>query len=276
MATIIGMIQGKLTDFKFIDKEAIENQEAESLIGVSLTGIADCPQYYDMSNSQINEMKQMVQDTVDEYWELIGLKNKPTSITTVKPSGTVSLLVDSSSGIHARYAPYYVKRTIIGEESELYKFLTDNKIPYLDIPTINGRIFEFPLKSPKDAKVVADLTLDNQLDNIENGMKNWCTHNISSTVYVKEDEWELFGERLMQSKEFMALSFLPLDLNQDTSGFPYLPLEEITEQEYIRRKSIENDVDWNNIKNYYKDNVNTDDTNQKRDFACAGGACEIG
>ncbi|RLC08764.1 MAG: hypothetical protein DRI57_23385, partial [Deltaproteobacteria bacterium] len=276
MSAIIGMMQGRLTDFKFIDKEAVENQEEESLMGVSLTGIADCPQYQDMTNPQINQLKQRVQETVDKYWELIGLKNKPTSITTIKPSGTVSLLVDSSSGIHARYAPYYLKRTIIGEESELYKFLTDNKIPYLDIKGINGRIFEFPLKSPNRANVVADLTLDNQLDNVENSMINWCTQNTSSTIYVKENEWDEFGVRLMNSKEFMALSFLPLDVNQDTSGFAYLPLEEITEEVYLRRKEIENKVNWEQIKHYYKDNVNTDDSNQKRDFACVGGACEIG
>ena len=276
MTTIICMIQAKLTDFHFIDKESIKNQEEESLLGVSLTGIADCPQYNDMSSPQINRLKQEVEDTVDKYWQLIGLKNRPKSTTTIKPSGTVSLLVNSSSGIHARYAPYYLKRTIIGEESELYRFLTDNKVPYIEVPSVNGRIFEFPLKSPENALTVKDLTLDMQLDNVENALKNWASHNCSVTIYVKPDEWDKFGIRLIQSKEFLSLSFLPSNVNQDTSGFAYLPLEEISKKEYERRKEIEDKIEWENIKNYYTENVKTDDSEQKRDFACMGGACEIG
>ena len=132
------------------------------------------------------------------------------------------------------------------------------------------------MKAPKDAVTVDDLTLDKQLDNVENGLKNWATHNISSTIYVKPDEWDEFGVRLMNSKEFMALSFLPLDVNQDTSGFAYLPLEKITEEAYHERKEIEDKVDWNDISKYYTSDIKTDDTEQKRDFACVGGACEIG
>jgi len=274
IATIIGLIQGTLTNFKFIDEECKNNQEDESLLGVSLTGIADCPRYADMSNEKIKRLKETAILTSEYYWEFIGLKNKPKSITTIKPSGTVSLLVDSSSGIHARYAPYYIKRTIIGKESELYQFLTDNNIPYIDVESVNGRIFEFPLKAPKESKVVKDLTLENQLEIVENSMKNWCSHNTSATIYVQENEWDKFGKRLSDSKEFLALSFLPLDINQDTSGFAYLPLEEITEEEYLRRKKIENMVDWKDISKYYIMEIDENE-DQKRDFACMGGACEL-
>ena len=276
MSAIIGMMQVKLTNFNFIDDEVRRNQESESLIGVSLTGIADCTQYNDMTNPQINLLRAEVDSTVSKYWQRLGLKNKPKSTTTIKPSGTVSLLVDSSSGIHARYAPYYLKRTIIGEESELYKFLTDKKIPYIEVPSVNGRIFEFPFKSPQNAVTVHDLTLQNQLDNVANSLKNWASHNTSCTIYVKPDEWEQFGSELAKSDIFLSLSFLPLNINQDTSGFAYLPLEEISEEEYSRRKAIENKVNWQDISKYYSGKVKTDDTEQKRDFACVGGACEIG
>ena len=276
MVTFICMMQAKLTNFKFIDKEARENQEDESLLGVSLTGLLDCPNYQNVkNNTEIEKLKQVALDTVDKYWKKFGLKNKPTSVTTIKPSGTVSLLVDSSSGIHARYAKYYLKRMIIGEESELYKFLTDNNVPYIEVPSVNGRIFEFPMKAPDNALTVEDITLDIQLDNVEYGLKKWASHNISSTIYVKPDEWDKFGDRLANSDEFLALSFLPLDVNQDTSGFAYLPLEQITKEEYERRKVIEDKIVWENISKYFTSEIKTDDSEQKRDFACVGGACEL-
>lgn len=275
VAAIIGMMQGTLTDFHFISDEAKVNQDEEALLGISLTGIADCPQYSDMSCDAIKRLREMAEKTVDEYWELIGLKTRPKSITTIKPSGTVSLLVNSSSGIHARYAPYYLKRMIIGPESELYDFLADKGVPYITIQSVNGRIFEFPIKSPEKSKVVADLTLKNQLDNVEEACRNWCSHNTSCTIYVKSDEWGMFADRLIQSKDLLSLSFLPLDLNEDTSGFEYLPLEAIDEDEYLRRKKIEDSIVWDDIVAYYTDNIEIDDTNQKRDFACVGGACEL-
>ncbi len=275
LAAIIGMMQATLTDFKFIDDEVRQNQEEEALLGVSLTGILDCPQYNNLPEEILKTLKEKVEETVDEFWHVIGLKNRPISTTTIKPSGTVSLLVNSSSGIHARYAKHYIKRTIIGEESELYNFLTDNGVKYTEVDGVNGKIFEFPIKAPEKSLVVADITLDQQIDNVERATKHWCSHNTSSTIYVKNEEWNTFAERLINSKDILSLSFLPLELDVDTSGFAYLPLEAISEEDFLMRKETEDKIVWEDIKNYTLKAVSESDDEQKMEFSCVGGACEL-
>lgn len=277
VATIMALIQATLTKYKFVDKELQKNQREDPIIGVSLTGIQDCPQYRDLDGENIKALKDMVDKTVDDNWWKFGLKSRPKACTTVKPSGTVGLLVNASSGIHARYARYYVKRTIIGPESELYHFLADCGVPYLEVPSVNGRIFEFPVEAPEQSRLQDDFTLEDQLKSISNANRNWCDHNTSATVYVRDDEWEKLGDMLIESEDFLSLSFLPLSVSTDSSGFAYLPLEAIDEEDYKRRKEIEDKINWKKITDYYKEEhkISEDDEMQKRDFACSGGACSL-
>lgn len=272
-STILGLIQATFTDYGYIDEETKYNQETDPILGVSLTGLCDCPEYSTKSTypERLAILRDVANKTVDELWQKVGLKTRPKAITCVKPSGTVSQLVNSSSGIHPRYAKHYIRRVLIGSDSHLYDKLAKSGIPYLEFDCIDGRIFEFPMKAPEESVVVSDVNAFAQLKYINNVNKYWCDHNASCTVYAKNNEWDEIKSLLKGDHNFISLSFLPYEVTADTSGFLYLPYEETTSEDYDRRKSIEDLVKWENIIN---DNTK-ETTNHVREFACAGGSCAI-
>ncbi len=272
-ATILGLVQSLLTEYNFISPETHENQENDPIIGVSLTGLCDCPEYSTDKDyeSRMAILKDVAMKTTDELWGRIGLKNRPKAITCIKPSGTVSQLVNSSSGIHPRYAPYYIRRVLIGSDSHLYEKLANAGIPYLEFSGIDGRVFEFPMKAPDNSVVIKDVDALSQLSYINTVNNVWCDHNASCTIYVKNDEWESVKNVLKGKHSFVSLSFLPYEVSTDTSGFLYLPYQETTEADYIERKNKEFDIIWENI---ITDNTE-EKTNIVREFACAGGSCSI-
>jgi len=271
-ATILALLQATYTDYGFITTTAKFNQDDDPIIGVSLTGLCDCPQYSSDNDyeTRLSILKQVVDNTVNEFWKVVGLKNKPSASTCVKPSGTVSKLSNTSSGIHPRYSKFYVNRIIIGKESGLYESLAESGVPYLEFDSIDGRVFEFPMKAPENAITVEQMSAVDQLRYTNNVNNVWCDHNTSVTIYVKQDEWEDVKKIIKGENTFISLSFLPQEITADTSGFLYLPLESITEEEYNRRAEIESKIDINQVFN-----IKETTANNHREFACVGGSCSF-
>lgn len=273
-ATFLALVQATLTDYHFISEEAKENQENDPIIGVSLTGLCDCP-LYSFNNPKFTELlarlKNKVDETVKKYWELIGLKQEPKGKTCIKPSGTVSQIVNSSSGVHARFSKYYIRRVLVGSDSKLYNVLAKNGVPYLEFDCLDGRVFEFPIKSPENSVVVADMDAIKQLEYVSDINRHWCDFNASVTIYVKKNEWELVKTFLKHNKETIALSFLPHEASVDTTGFLYLVYEEIDENKYNElAKNIEH-ISWKRMMSRGIEEKMGD----HHEFACSGGVCSI-
>jgi ribonucleoside-diphosphate reductase alpha chain len=274
-ATILALLQGKLTDYHYISERAIQNQTNDPIIGVSLTGICDCEKYCnDESHLRYMILKNVVNNTVDEFWEYLDYKVKPKANTCIKPSGTVSKLSNTSSGIHARYGKYYISRILIGKESSLYYTLAQQKIPFQELNLkkhgMEGRVFSFAIKSPVNSKIVDDMNVLEQLRMIYIANKYWCDHNVSATVYIDDDEWDELKEILKKEHNFISLSFLPKNIKRDTSGFAYLPLEKCNKETYEQMAKVQNDVDMDAV---FK--VEENYRNNDREFACTGGSCSF-
>lgn len=271
-ATILGLLQANLTDYNFISPEVKKNQDEDPIIGVSLTGFYDCPKYFTGEyKSRLKILKGVVDNTVEEMWKIVGLSCKPKAATCVKPSGTVSQLVNCASGIHPRYAKFYIRRVLIGQDSHLYKSLVKCGVPYLEFDSIDGRVFEFPMRSPEGSVTTSELDALQQMRYINTVNETWCDHNASCTIYVKSHEWEMVKTLLKTNHNFVSLSFLPAEITSDTSGFLYLPYEEITEEEYNNRKAKEHTIKWEDVMN---DDVE-ESVNMNVEFACIGGVCAI-
>jgi ribonucleoside-triphosphate reductase (thioredoxin) len=273
-ATFLALLQATLTDYHFIDGEAKINQEIDPIIGVSLTGMCDCEKYSfnnkDLSfNLQI--LKNRVKETVSKYWKMIGLKQEPKGTTCVKPSGTVSQIVNSSSGVHARYAHYYIRRVLIGSDSKLYSLLAEKGVPYLEFDCIEGRVFEFPMKAPETSVIVSEMSALDQLNYVSMINKHWCDFNASVTIYVKKHEWEHVFDFLKNNKETIAVSFLPYEASVDTTGFLYLVYEEIDKDRYEEMNTKFIELKWEDIIT----NETEETSNKISEYACSGGVCSI-
>ena len=267
-ATILGTIQSTLTDFKYLRKIWQNNTEEERLLGVSLTGILDNPKL-----GKAEDLKRLRDIAVDTNLGLavqLGIPQS-TAITCVKPSGTVSQLVDSASGIHARHSAHYI-RTVRGDKKDpLSKFLIDQGIPYEDdlMQPDNTVVFSFPMKSPTKAVLREDLSAVTQLENWKNYQENWCEHKPSVTISVKEDEWFEVGSWVYDNfKDVAGVSFLP----HSDHTYKQAPYQDITKEEYLSlSKKMPRNVDWTLLSNYEQE----DNTTGTQELACSAGACEI-
>ena len=267
-ATILGTIQSTLTDFKYLRKIWKNNTEEERLLGVSLTGILDNPKLGDA-----DDLKRLREIAVDTNLGLSGRLGIPqsTAITCVKPSGTVSQLVDSASGIHARHSAYYI-RTVRGDKKDpLSLFLIDQGVPCEDdlMQPDNTVVFSFPMKSPTKAVLREDLSAITQLENWKNYQENWCEHKPSVTISVKEDEWFEVGSWVYENfKDVAGVSFLP----HSDHTYKQAPYQDITKEEYLTlSKQMPRNVDWTLLSNYEQE----DNTTGTQELACSAGACEI-
>lgn len=273
-ATYLALLQAMFTDYHFISEEAIENQEEDPIIGVSLTGLCDNKDFTfksDKLEEYLTILKDKVRETVDKYWKLVGLKQRPKGLTCVKPSGTVSQIVNSSSGVHPRFSQYYIRRVLIGSDSTLFESLARCGIPYLEFDGIDGRVFEFPMKSPDGCVVTEDMSALDQLEYITKINKHWCDFNASVTIYVKKHEWFDVYKYLKNNTETIAVSFLPYESSVDTTGFLYLVYEAIDKDEFeIRNKEFES-IRWSDVMNQEIGDKPAD----HREFACSGGVCSI-
>jgi len=272
IATIIGTYQSMLTDFRYVRSIWKKNQEEERLLGVSLTGIMDHPvlsQTNDTSILWLKEMKYIAIDTNKTWADKLGI-NQSVAITTVKPSGTVSQLVDSASGIHPRYSEHYIRTIRADKKDPLAQLMRQQGFPVEDCvhkPTTTD-IFCFPVQGPNHAVYRNDRSAIEQLEHYLMFQTHWTEHNVSITVYVKDHEWMGVGDWVYNHFDQIAgVSFLP----HSDHTYQQAPYTECTRQEYEDLLKIMPSFDWNQLALFEQD----DETVNTKELACTSGHCEI-
>ena len=273
-ATILGTFQSTLTDLKYLRKIWRDNTEQERLLGVSLTGIMDSELLNDATDTglekRLQELRQVAVDTNLGLSDALGIEQS-TAITCVKPSGTVSQLVNSASGIHARHSNYYI-RTVRGDKKDpLTQFLIDQNIPCEDdvMQPDNTTVFSFPVESPEKAVTRNDTSALAQLDLWLVYQKHWCEHKPSVTITVKEDEWLDVGAWVYNNFDNVAgISFLP----HTDHTYKQAPYQECSKKDYLSlAKNMPDNIDWSLLSEYEVE----DSTRGGQELACTADACEI-
>jgi len=265
LATILGTFQSTLVDFKYIRKIWKQNTEEERLLGVSLTGIMDSPL---TNNPQKNFLSGLKQVSIDINKELAKKLKIPqsTAITCVKPSGTVSQLVDSASGIHTRHSPYYIRTVRCDKKDPLTQLMIDKKIPHEPDVTAPDSVvvFSFPTESPKDSITRDSISALEQLDIWKKYQDEWCEHKPSCTVSVKEEEWMGVGAWVYKNfDKISGVSFLPYT----DHVYKQAPYQDITREEYLKlKKKMPKSIDFSLLKNYESE----DNTTGSQELACTG------
>lgn len=272
-ATVLGCMQSCLTDVHFLDDEWKKNMEEERLLGVSLTGVRDHPvlnKTTQLASMWLGVMREHAHQVAEECAEVLGI-NKPLAINCVKPSGTVSALLNTASGVHTRFSPYYVRRVRVSSTDVLCSFLMSQGVPHhpevgQDAETANTWVFEFPIKAPEDA--IFDTPALEQLDYWRMFKTCWCDHNPSVTIMVEEDEWLEVGSWVYRNWDIIGgLSFLP----KSDNVYQLAPFEAITKEEYEQRLSDMPDIDFDKLTEFER----TDETVGGQTFSCVGGSCDV-
>jgi ribonucleoside-diphosphate reductase alpha chain len=273
LATILGTIQSTFTHFPYLRKKWKDNTEEERLLGVSLTGIMDNP-LMTLKNkgleSTLEHLRNIAVDTNRDWADRLGIPQSA-AITCVKPSGTVSQLVDSASGIHARHSKYYI-RTVRGDNKDpLTQFMKEQGIPAEPdvMKPDQTTVFSFPVKAPKNAVVTEDMTAIDQLELWLAYQRNWCEHKPSVTINVRKDEWFEVGAFVYKHfDEMSGVSFLPY--NEHT--YQQAPYQEVGKSDYENLLSLmPKKIDWSKLSEYEKE----DTTKSSQTFACTGEVCEM-
>ena len=270
IATILGTYQSSLTGFRYISKEWNKNVEAERLLGVSVTGQWDSNAV--RKPETLKKMRAVVINTNKKYAKKMGI-NESTAVTSVKPSGTVSQTFDTSSGMHTRYSPYYIRRIRIASTDSLFKLLKDQGIPcYPEVgqneKTATTFVLEFPVKAPKNAVTTNDLTAIDQLEHWKNVKVNYTEHNPSITISVGENEWIEVANWVYENWEIVGgLSFLP----RFDHVYQLAPYEAIDKKKYEELLQRTKNIDFSKLMIY----ETKDETDVKKELACAGGTCEL-
>jgi len=284
LATVLGTWQSTLTNFKYLNRKWNENCEEERLLGVSMTGIMDCH----ITNGSLptngpggrpvrslpeilRELKQVAIDTNKEWSKKLNI-NQSAAITCVKPSGTVSQLVDSASGIHARHNPYYIRTVRADKKDPLAKMMSDVGFPHEDDVTKPDHtwVFSFPIKGPERGIYRKDMSAIEHLELWKVYQDNWCEHKPSITVSVNEDEWLGVGAWVYENFDKMSgVSFLPFA----DHSYRQAPYQDCTKVEYNALvKKMPTDIEWSKLSEY----ENQDMTHGSQELACsAEGGCEI-
>ena len=272
LATILGTAQSTLTKFPYLRKVWKDNTEEERLLGVSLTGIMDNELTSGKKHGldkTLEQLRQVAVETNKEWAAIFGIPESA-AITCVKPSGTVSQLVDSSSGIHPRHSSYYI-RTVRGDNKDpLTNFLIDSGVPseadFMKPDT--QTVFSFPMKSPRKSVMRDDMTAIQQLETWLTYQRHWCEHKPSVTISVRDEEWMEVGAFVFKHfDEMSGVSFLP----HSDHTYQQAPYQECTEEVYNDFSSKFGHIDWNGFKNYEQE----DNTQSSQTFACSGDSCEI-
>ncbi len=273
VATIIGTLQSTLTNFKYLRKIWKDNTEEERLLGVSLTGIMDHHVLSKNVDSKrwLEEMRQVAVDTNAEFANMLGIQQS-VAITCVKPSGTVSQLTDTASGIHARHNDHYI-RTVRGDNKDpLTQFLIEQGIhnePDVMKPD-STTVFSFAMKSPQGAVTRTQMTAIEQLELWKTYAIHWCEHKPSVTISVKEDEWMEVGAWVYENFDVASgVSFLP----HSDHTYQQAPYQDINADEYNEWKLHygEVNIDWDKLTEFEKE----DNTTGSRELACTAGVCEV-
>jgi len=273
LATILGTIQSTLTSFQFLSEEWKKNTEEERLLGVSLTGIMDnsllngTDTSYDLEQG-LDELRFHARSVNEEWAERLGIPASA-SITCVKPSGTVSQLVDSASGIHARHNPYYIRRIRMDKKDPIYSFLKNAGVPCEDeaFRPESTAVFSFPQHAPEGAVCRTDKTAIEQLELWLIYQRYWCEHKPSVTISVKDEEWPEVGAWVWKHfDEVSGVSFLPFS----DHTYQQAPYTDCSKEEYEAAVAeMPVDIDWS------KFIEQEDNTTGQQQLACTAGSCEI-
>ena len=273
LATILGTIQSTYTKFPYLRKVWTTNTEEERLLGVSLTGIMDNPLMTSANKGlekTLEHLREIALRTNTTWANRLGIPTSA-SITCVKPSGTVSQLVDSASGIHARHSPYYI-RTVRGDNKDpLTQMMQDQGIP--SEPCVmkpdSTTVFSFPVKSPNKAVTRNDMSAIEQLETWLTYQRHWCEHKPSVTVSVRADEWMEVGAFVYKHfDEMSGVSFLP----HSDHSYQQAPYQDCTKEEYSElKKTMPKNIDWSKLSDYEQE----DNTVAMQSMACTGDVCEV-
>ena len=273
LATILGTFQSTLTNFKYVSAAWKKNCSEERLLGVSLTGIMD----NSLTNGKekgietlLEELKTEAVKVNKEWSKKLGI-NQSVAITCVKPSGTVSQLVDAASGIHARHNPFYIL-TVLGDKKDpLTKMMTDVGFPVEDdvMNPANTAVFSFPMKVDKGAIFRTDMSAIEQLELWLTYQKHWCEHKPSVTISVKEDELMEVGSWVYKHFDWMSgVSFLPFSEHT----YQQAPYQDTNKEGYeFLLKQMPKEIDWSKLSEYETQDM----TISSQELACSSGACEI-
>lgn len=275
IATILGTLQATLTDFRYLSKKWKDNTEEEALLGVSLTGIMDHPVMSGIDYKQddfrlketLRELREVAIETNKVWAEKLGI-NPSAAITCVKPSGTVSQLVDSASGIHPRWSPTYIRRVRCDKKDPVVGVLIRAGVPYEEDVLKPGDmfVFSFPQESPTDLPTREGVSAIDQLELWKIYAEYWCEHKPSITVYVREEEWLDVGAWCFANRNILSgVSFLPYS----DHVYQQAPYEEVNEETFITLKEgMPNSINWEEL------NETEDQTIGSQELACSGGICE--
>jgi ribonucleoside-diphosphate reductase alpha chain len=274
LATILGTVQSTLTNFPYLRDVWKQNTEEERLLGVSLTGIMDCERTNGRSGDLSRLLETLKEASVNTNAVWADLLNIPrsTAITCVKPSGTVSQLVDSASGIHSRHSEYYIRTVRADVKDPLTKMMIDKGIP--NEPCVmkpeSTMVFSFPVKSPDGSLTRNDLSALEQLNLWLEYQRSWCEHKPSVTISVKDDEWMEVGAFVYKHfDEMSGVSFLP----HSDHTYQQAPYQDCTREEYeeLLAKMPES-IEWDDLGNYEQE----DNTIGSQTLACSSaGSCEV-
>jgi ribonucleoside-diphosphate reductase alpha chain len=295
-AVWLGVIQSTFTYFPYLNKKWKKNCEEERLLGVSVTGQLDCPILLDAVSWR--EMKKKAIKIAQHASKILNI-NMPTAVTCVKPSGTVSQLVNSSSGLHPRYSKFYIRRYRISSTDPLFQLIKDQGIKMApengerkedwekakkgdsnackiyepgkewSEDKVSTWVISFPIKSPARSITRDSFSAIDQLNHYKMIMQNWCEHNASCTVYVKDSDWFEVGNWIYKNWEYVnGVSFLPYDGGK----YEQAPYEEISKIEY--RKLIKNPkkIDYRKLSEYEEKDM----TSGAKTYACVGDKCDVG
>lgn len=272
IAAILGTFQATLTNFRYVRKIWNKNTSEEALLGVSLTGIMDSPllngehEKSELVASALVDLREFVR-SVNRVWAVdLGI-NPAAACTTIKPSGTVSQLVNSASGIHPRYSKYYIRTVRSDKKDPLGAFLQSQGVPVeTDVYHPDVSVFSFPIKGPDKSVYRNDRSAIEQLEHYLLFKRNWTDHNVSITIYVKEDEWMHVGAWVYEHfDDLCGVSFLP----HSDHVYKQAPYTEIDKAGYEKAVEAFPVVDWSA---FYE---SEDGTTSARELACSSGACEI-
>lgn len=272
LASIIGTWQSCVTNFDYLRKSWKKNIEDERLLGVAIAGMMD----HEIISSTSDKSKKWLSALQDVVWETnkkvaddIGI-NHSASVTAIKPAGNSGELYNVSSGIHPRYAKYYIRTIRQSKGDTMTKFLMDNGVPWeVSEQNNNDYVFSFPIKSPEGCITRDDMTAIEQMEHWLHTLKSYTTHTISCTIYVREHEWVEVGAWVYKHfDDIIGLSFLPYS----DHSYKQAPYQPITEEEYNKAmESMPKELDWSDLSKYEE----TDTTTVSQDFACVGDKCTL-
>lgn len=265
-ATWLGVIQSTHLNFPHMRPEWAQNGEDEHLLGVSFTGVMDNPGL--LTSEVMKLLLQTSLSTMRKACKALGISESK-AVSCVKPSGTVSELAGCSSGLHPRWAQYYLRNIQIEKQDPLFQCMADQGVPVRDLPGLEDShaLVSFPVRSPGGAVTRHDMAAIDQLEWYLTVTENWCEHNASCTVYVAEDEWIKVADWVFDHwEQVKGLSFFP----KEGSAYAWQPYEEITEEEYVKAEKAFPEIDFSRLREY----ESTDQTTGAKELACIGGSCD--